>query len=308
MAKAAKDVRVEDLSPAAQQAVDAKHVAGRRKVKDWIGLIKELAEFDAVSDQLQKRASNFMILGIVVLIAGAIGFAVAASHGGGFLSVLCALLGVAGIALAVYHGLRWSRFKKVDLANDFRACVPPLLDVLAEDMEDKAKVKMELDMAGIGKSKQVKKGKIDPGRFRKVIETIYQDPWCSLTAPLVDGSQAVLNIENQFIAHERHWTKRSRSGKIKFKSKTKWKKLVHVSAAIVPNAENFEWDDAAVDARAAEEKLKMAEKKGCRVCRLVRKFKFSDVNKQPDGVVPAEEIVGMFMHLFSMLAPAEARS
>ena len=253
-----------------------------------------------------------MILGIVLTVLGVIGtvFAIASGKAAAFpaLGVVVGLVALGGIALAVYHGARWSRFKRMDLANDFRLCLPPLLDVLAEDMEPRAKVQLQLDMAGIGKDKLVSQHAIPPGRFRKVTESIYHDPWCHLAARLADGSQLVLDIENHLIEHDRRWTTRSRSGKTKFKRKSKWKKLVIVSAAIVPNAEHLAWDEGEVSARSADEKLKLAEKKGARVCRLVRKFKFSAVNEQPDGVASPKDIVGMFMELFKLLNPAGARS
>ena len=308
-----KDIRLEDLSPSAQAAVTSKAVAGRKRTKEWKRLIDELADFDAVSDRLQARARNFLILGIVLAALGVVGgiFVAAGSSSGGVpqaLLVLPLAALAAGAALAICHGARWSRFRKLDLANDFRLCIPPLLDVLADDLEPRAKVRLQLDMAGIGKEKLVRKHNIPPGRFRKVIESVYHDPWCHLAAQLADGSQLVLDIENHLIEHDRRWTTRSRSGKTKFKRKSKWKKLVVVSAAVVPNAERLAWDEGEVGARSTDEKLKLAEKKGAKVCRLVRKFKFSAVNQQPDGVASSDDIVGMFMELFKMLDPAGARS
>ena len=311
MADTPKDVRAEDLSPPAQQVVAEKRLSGRKRVKEWQKLISELAEFDRISDRLEDRAGNFTILGIVLIVAALIAWFVAfvAADPGQSATLavrIPALVAIAaGIALVIYHGRRWRYFAKVDLANDFRLCIPPFLDVLADDIEPRGKVAMDLDMAGINADKQVEKHKIPPGRFDKVVETVYHDPWCHLAATLADNSQIILDIENHFIRHDRTRTRRSASGKRKTKTKTKWKKLILVTAAVVPNAEHLQWDAEGIGARATEEKLKLAEKKGAQVCRLVRKFKFA-APKQPEDVAPPDEIIGMFMDLFAMLNPAAA--
>lgn len=307
MADARKDVRLEEFSPEAQEVVTTKQAGGRKRLSDWKALIDELADLDAASDRLQARSKNLMVLGIVFIVLGGIGSAIAA--GAAPLGLIISIpFVVGGLVLAFYQGARWRRFKAMDLANDFRLCLPPLLDALAEDVEKKARVQMTLDLAGATKAKITQTGKIPPGRFRKIIETVYHDPWCHMAAPLADGSQLVLDIANELTSHERHWTKRGRRGKIKFKKKTKWRKVVVVSAAVVPNAERLAWDTGEVSAQSATEKLKLAEKKGAQVCRLIRKFKFSAVNEQPAGVVEPKELVGMFMHLFTLLQPAEGRS
>jgi len=44
------------------------------------------------------------------------------------------------------------------------------------------------------------------------------------------------------------------------------------------------------------------------VLRLARKYKFKAVDEEPKEAPPANEIVGLFMQIYGMLAPAEQRS
>lgn len=309
-----KDIRVEELSPEGQAVVKTKRMAGRKRLKHWQQLITELARFDAISDRLEKRASNFTVAGfvavIVALIAWFIGWIAAPLMQPTSMAVKipCWAVIALGLALIVYHWPRWSRFAAMDLSNDFRLCLMPLLELLADDIPPRGKVALDLDLAGMTDAKKVKEEEIEPGRYDKIIETIWQDPWCHAAAPLADGSQLVLDVTNQFTRHQRYWHRTKRSGRRKNKRKTKWRKLAIVAASVVPNAEHLAWDEGQISARSAQEKLKLAEKGGAKVCRLVAKCKFKATNEEPEGAPPPEEIVAMFMRLFSMLEPTGAGS
>ena len=307
-----QDVRAGELSPAARKAVTLKLVRGRKRLNEWRELLDELARFDSATDQLQSRAGKFAIGGIVLLAVGGFItlFTSIVAAGGGlpvFVPILAAALPIGGLVLLVYNGLRWSYYRKVDLANDFRVCIAPLLELLGHDLPPRGRVGLSLDLTGVTKEKLVSTEKIPPGRFNKVIERVYEDPWCHLAATLADGSKMVLDITNRPVSYDRYWTTR-RGAKTKSKHKRKWKKLVLVTAALLPDAGKLAWDDGEVDAAATQEKIKLAEKKGTQVCRLVRKFKFASVGNAPEETISHEDILRMYMKLYSMLAPAGAGS
>ena len=67
------------------------------------------------------------------------------------------------------------------------------------------------------KEKKVREEKVPPGRFRKVIETEYQNNWCRLVARLVDGSRLFLDMVNIHTSSDRYW--RNPRGKHKHKQK-----------------------------------------------------------------------------------------
>ncbi len=313
-------VSVENLSPHAQSTIQSKQIKGKGKqsFKFWQGLLSELAEFDQATDALQKRASGrmvlFIVLSVVLMIASGI---LSGTHGdisksigsaaAIAISALVSVLMLVCIVFAVVYGVKNSKLKKIDLSNDFHICLEPFLDEISEDVKPTTKMILDLDLSGPTKEKITKKEKIPPGRFDKIVETIYHDPWLHLKMRLFDGNLISLDIENQLISHKRHW-KVSRGGKTKYKSKVKWKKLVFVTATLIPKTDELAWDSVKIEQLAQNEKVKQAEKKGAEVCRLVRKYKYKSEQNPPEETVKAAEVVGQYMELFSMLTPTKARS
>jgi len=305
-----KPMTVEELSPAAQAVIKDRKYAGQQGFKDLLRLLKELAFFDAQTDALyaaaRKRMTAYIVLAVICGFGSIFMIAPAARLGAPGLGLIggAAALLIFFIVMAVVHGKKASALKKIDLANDFRLSLIPFLDELAEDADPKARVKISLDFAGIADNKIVLNRELPPGRFKKVTQTVYRDPWCHLALELEDDNLMVLDIKNQLIKVHREW----RNPRGKSKSKTKYNKMAAVSAALIPGAKDLEWDDAKIQERASQDKLKVAAKKGGQVCRLTRKWKFKTVNEEPNVGVAPNEIVGMFMQLYAMLRPAEQRS
>jgi hypothetical protein len=85
-----------------------------------------------------------------------------------------------------------------------------------------------------------------------------------------------------------------------------------VTAAILPEADTFCWDEDKLavkrKSRSERQKVKLAEKRGSQVCRLVRKFKSKAGTELGQTAVGPEPVIGMFMQLAAMLAPAGQRS
>jgi hypothetical protein len=297
-----KRIRLQDLSPGALDVVRAKRAAGLNRLGDWLKLLDEVELFDA--ETVEKRRKAIVRAGIVgiFLVISLIGLIVAhnESEGAATFFVLTILVLVFGLLLA-YLIVRIRRIGAMDLADDFKRVLIPFLRTMSDDISPKKKVRLNLDLSGPVKSKIVRKAEVPPGRFRKVVETVYADPWCRLDAPMAEGSRLFLNIRNTYTVCHRRW-KTSRG---KYKSKKKWKKLVVVSAGIAPNAEKYRLELDGVDAAAQARniKFKVARKKDGRLAILQRKFKFSSVNKTPDQYVELDEMVRMFFQLGSIMKP-----
>jgi hypothetical protein len=305
-----KPMAVTELSPAAQAVVKDHKYAGQQTFKDVQRLLKELAFFDAQTDSLiqaaNKRMGLYIVLAILDFFATVflLGPLIRLHAPGYAIIALVVGLFVSFIVLAVTNGKKASALKKIDLANDFRMSLIPFLVELAEDVDAKARVKLSLDFAGMADNKIVLNREIPPGRFRKVTQTVYRDPWCHLALELEDDNLLVLDIRNQIIKIHREW----RNPRGKSKSKTKYNKMAAVSATIVPDAKDLEWNEAKLQERAAQDKLKVADKRQGKLCRLTRKWKFKTINEEPNVSVAPNEIMGMFLQLYAMLRPVEQRS
>jgi hypothetical protein len=295
MAAAKQSTRVEDLSPAAQTIVERKRVTSRRRLKEWLDVFKEIADFDEAVKPLCSRAGAlggiFGIIAIVTLLLTVL------------VTYYAALAAIPSGALAVYYGMRWRRFRSVALVNDFEVVVLPFLRIIAEDVDQDARISLKLDMSGPTDDKIITTKEMPPGRFKKVIQTIHRDPWCHLNVPLAEGSRLLLTVTNTYLSEDRRW----KNARRKSKRRVKWKKVVKVTAGLIPNGRNTEFDQKAVRAGTKKERLKLAEKKHRTVARLTRTFKFKAVNQLPQESVSAKELVQMFFQLGSLLEPVRTK-
>lgn len=295
-----------DLSPSARQIVDDKRIEGKKRLKEWFKLMKEVAVFDESTDALRQKAYSrgiISIIGAVILFIVNFVFIFLAAEGivGGwifFISVPAIILCIIGIVVFMLKG---SRLKKFDLTNEFRITLLPFLQAISEDIRPGSRIKMSLDMSGATEEKVIKNEEIPPGRFKKLVETIYDDPWLKMEIVLAEGSRLLLNIESQYICHDRYW----RNPRGKHKHKAKWKKLVKVTAGLAPNNEMINYDRDVIENISQSDKMRFAEKTGGELARLTRKFKFKAVNEAPEESVTTDDLLGMLFQLGSALRPAQ---
>ena len=174
------------LSPEARAIIDTKKVSGRRRLREWFKLLKEVAAFDETVDELRarlnKQAIIFLVLTFVFFI---ISFPVFILGFPLLILIVTPILFVVFLVLTIVSFKKKGGLGKIDLANEFRETLIPFLQIISEDLHPKARIALELDMAGLADAKKVREEEIPPGRFRKVTETEYRDPWCKLEAPLV---------------------------------------------------------------------------------------------------------------------------
>ncbi len=309
---------LDKLSNEAKSVVKTKRFSGRIKFGQLRDLLSELSRFDEITDALYKSAVNRSILTGVVLVLLIIGSALGVvfkwelknSIGDPMAAAVIAAafsLSVLAAALLVFFIVKTVKLGRVDLGNDFRLCLAPLLDDLGEDVDPKSTVRAELSLGGLDSTKLVDKKSMPPGRFKKVTQYVYRDDWCDLQFKFTDGGMARLAITNNFVKHDRRWTKRSASGKTKFKHKDKWKKLVLVTTSLAPAGSGLEWDEQKVESGAGGHKIKRGERKGNKSLELVGKFKYKAVNETPAEAPSREEVMGMFMRLYSMAAPSKEK-
>ena len=292
-----KQVDLSALSDELKQIVTEKKVEGRKRLKDWMRLLRDVATFDETTDQLfakaKKRFTLYLILTIVSVFLAPF---TAAIFPVPFIFLAAAIV---FIVLTIRASKEKKKLKQIDLSNDFRTVLVPFFQVMSEDINPKGQIALELSFSGASPDKVVQQGPIEPGRFKKVVETVYHDPWLRLDAPLVEGSRLLLTIENRYISQDRHW----RNARGKSKHKVKWTKIPMVTVALRPNP-----DLAGVDAALAPDtadKMKFSSKAKGDLARISRKFKFKSITELPEENVSVDDLVQMCFHLSSTLKPSD---
>jgi hypothetical protein len=208
------------LSDEQKQLIKTKVLEGERTPDEWLSFFKQIVDFDAGVDSAKKTLTIGCVGSGVLFVAGIFLTAIV-----GPIVLLLAL--AAGIVLGIiaFTGA------KVDLPNNFRLFVFPLIAVLREEMEPGQALYLKLDLRG-----KTLKEKLDPTPRRSTTtkgkESFFKDDWIFGRAPLADGSRLDWNIVDY--TRERKITKRSRSGKTKFKTKHKIKTLIDARLALKP--------------------------------------------------------------------------
>lgn len=280
--------------------IATRRISGNFTLKHLDKLLNELAQFDSGTDALVKRFTTLMVVFIIVSFLGLFGGLMLASAE---MYIPGLLVFATPVGLAIYCGVKMKKLKGIDLMNDFRTSVQPALRDLMQDMAPNEKIAVEMELSGAANSKQTAKRDL-PTSYLKLTETVYDDPWCELTLPLIDGGAATIEFFNCYRRFDRRY--RGRRGKIK--SKTKWRKESSATATLLPAVAGT-FDEGALSARIQQgwEKYKLVEKDGRPGARMERYWVFKAPSELPAEGPPAKEVVGMLLRLYGCWTPqAEA--
>lgn len=288
-----------EFSPEAREAIETQAITGAWELRKLQRVLGELTRFDEANEAATKQAQNRMLLSMAAVGICVVAMIVVTDWEAPGLGLL---LPLPALGLAVHLWRRWKQLKQADLINDFRLCLMPGLRDMAQDLDPAKKIRVRMDLAGPVERKQKSKQELPPGRFQKLTETVFEDPWCEVRLPLVDGSTAVLEFEVVWVKHERRYS--SRRGKTKFK--TKWRKKCAATATLLPGGPR-QWDEAALQARldATRERAQLVEKDGVKAARLERYWVFKGAADPPPDAPPAREVVGMLLRLYSAMGGSE---
>ena len=189
---------------------------------------KPMAEFDKSCDEAKDQLLNYVFLLAFLSFLGI--FAIA------FLSedMPVTIPIVVIIFLMIFPTLILrSMLGRVDIHNNLRGFIVPMINLIGQDMEAGQKMVLNLDLRGKKLKEKLKECiKNDPGWFSYPKSTIstYEDPWFNLTTELVDGSKLMLTVDDQITQLDR--SRKNARGKIKIKSKDKIKHMIRASLAL----------------------------------------------------------------------------
>ena len=219
---------IKQLNPSQKDFLKTKTLQGKTTLEELLEFLKKLKEYDELGDAARKQ------LGMVLLFCGIGIFAGIVCAATGFSQILGMVIIAVAVICAFVFGIIFSRLKGYDLPDQLRNLIVPLLTILKEDMAPNRPVEVSFDLRGRTRDKQTsdEKPKMMSG-YPKVRYTRFTDEWFTFRTKLVDKTAVQLKCIS-FI-ERRGITKRSRSGKIK--SKTKWKNRAVVDLSLKPPAE-----------------------------------------------------------------------
>ena len=235
---------------AEQKAIlSQKQLELRQPVDELLAVLRPLAACDSMANKSQTRfGCTFGIL-FVVSIAAAIVFS---NVGWSALTTGTILL---ILVATVAAGWFWIWLRRIDVSNNLRSFVVPVLALFREDFDPKSPVHLRLDLSKPTATPK-KTGQSPPfkqGVYHKVIDTMYVDPWMSADAVLVDGTKLSWSVTDRI--RERKKTKKNPRGK--YKSKTKYRKVTDLEVQLSLRTKTYALADAELSADGKRSKVEV---------------------------------------------------
>ena len=237
------------LSPEQKQILAQKQLDVEKPVDELLAMLKPIAACDRIANKSQTRfGCTFGIL-IVVTFAAVILFS---NLGWGPLTFGVLLLFIAATIASLWF---WRWLAGIDVSNNLRQFVVPVLALFREDIDPKAPVHLRLDLSKptAGPKKQSESDAYKQGVYHKVIDSMYVDPWMSAEAVLVDGTRLRWSVTDTI--RERKKTKRNARGK--YKTKTKYRKVTDVEVQLGLKTKTYEVADAEVTSDGKRSKVEV---------------------------------------------------
>ena len=214
------------LSPDQLAFYNEKTISSTKKVKDWIGFFSKISALDKIGDS---KVKSFGTLGAVSFVVAFISiFVVVASEEVLILAftVLCIIAGIIFLS-------KRKELKNKDVNNYLRMFFLPVLEVLKIKAGENAKLAANLDFRNPRKSMEPVKSTVG---VRK--QSLFTPVYIISKVKLSDDSLLEFVVKDDI--KDLKWTKRSASGKTKYKSKTKF--VHHCFVKLTLSKEAYTWD------------------------------------------------------------------
>jgi hypothetical protein len=297
---------LKDLSPDTVAAIRARKIEGAWDVRSLQKVLAELEAWDLTAELRKKSGNALLWIGVIGALFSIVSLFFMLGEVESWMTLLWPAGFFAAFVGAVVLGAKKSKAAQaMDLPDEIRVLVRPVVRQLSQDLDPKQKLKVDIDLQRIIENKPKSKQNLPPrAGATKLEQSLYEEPVCAIRMPLADGSEAVLRIGNEYCRTVRNY--RGRSGKSK--SKTKWKKYSTVTGILVPSP-GMRWRPERIERflDRKREKFEFVEKEGSRNARLDRYYKFASIGNPPANTAPLDEVMQVFLRLALMRGGAVAQ-
>ena len=225
-----------DTNALADSMVAEKKISGQWPLSQLFSVFDTLTEYDVQIEAKLAKFKKFAIIGFIVAVISGVLSIIAGNANPTFLALTIPLLVIALVGGIVGLVLMF-RYKKMDLRNEFREYLRPLLENLQDDLKKDTPVSLELSLDPV-EQKQFSKGRSDQysvGVYHKCYDYYFERDFLNVKLRLTDGNRLMLTGTELLIKTSK--TKRNPRGKIK--TKTKYKKRVGFDARLTVDPEKF---------------------------------------------------------------------
>ena len=218
------------LTPQQRQFVDEKTISATFKIDKWISFFSNVSKYDKLGDQAIKK---YLVRAIICFVIALFPLFLI-----GFLEWISVVLIAILVSLGFYFLSVRKRLKAKDVNDYMRLFFLPVLHVLREKAGEDTKLAATLDFRIPRSAMTPQRSKVS-GRNLK----LYQPQYIIANTELNDGSSLAFVIGDDI--KDLSWTKRSASGKTKFKRKTKFTHHCMIKMTLLKSA--YRWSGNASD-------------------------------------------------------------
>jgi hypothetical protein len=263
-------------------AVKSKALSGRMPINRVLYALSALQDFDLSAEKLKTRYRNLSIgsifAGIMLSVAGSA-------------SNIDALMfaAVLPVVLFIVFIIFYLNYRSLDLSNEFRQYLIPILNFLKDDIRSGAPVQIHVELAPIEDKKyETRVGeKYAEGQYYHCVDHFFQRRLIMFSCRLADGNGFALSVVQRHVKSVRR--KKTARGKIKFKNKYRGRFVV--TAALTLDGDRFTCTEpqSSADVRYFVKKGKKGQIFGLK---YVEKFKGEVVIPNPH--VTLKRLVGIY--------------
>ncbi len=211
-----------ELSPEQREVLKTRKLSGRYSTLKWMKIMKKLALFDEFGDLLYatiKKKRNWAIAFMIFFFIVALLFN---ENFSGVPMVAFFVLSLVSLVLLIVWSRSMKKLRSNDLDNGFRNLVVPLVGIFNEEIKSGTKLLLEVD-AGDPMRKENYTDTQKKQSFHGRTFVNYYSEWLKGNLILVDGAQLYFSSVKK--CQKIKITKRSRSGKTKYKTKIKLREI-----------------------------------------------------------------------------------
>lgn len=198
----------DSLTHQQRQFYKEKTFSGTQKIKVWINFLSKISILDKLTDGKIKILKTAMIVCFILAFAS-IFVAV------GMEDVRVAVVTLVLIGAGVFIYQKRQKLKEQDVNNYLRQFFLPVLNVLKDKVKPDTKLSANLDFRNPRKAQKPVESKVG-GRTQKLFSPTY------IISRVALSDDSLLEFVVKDDIKDLNWTKRSASGKTKYKKKTKF--------------------------------------------------------------------------------------
>lgn len=287
-----------DTNALANSMVAEKKISGQWPLSQLFSIFDTLTQYDV---QLEAKVAKFKKLATIGFIGVFISFflTILGANVNPTVLVLAILLLLISLVVGIVGLVLKSRCGKLDLQDDFRKYVRPLLESLQDDLKKDTPVSLELSLDPVEK-KQFSKGKSDNysvGVYHSCCDYYFERDFLNVKLRLNDGNRLMLTGTELLIKTSK--TKRNPRGK--YKTKTTYKKRVTFDVRLSVDFEKFQCKQLP---KEGEPKFYAKQSNGSPIIgvKFTEKLRGVPDSMVPDPHVTLQHLVTLYSHVQAKLS------